>query len=96
VKLYRLEFATQNTEDAKSDSWRISYLTGLHWQVESSGRKESEKLFKNMRCDSAVLELGIDRESKPGINIVYYLVRDMWPEKTIEELRQRIEELELK
>jgi hypothetical protein len=96
MRLYKLEIVAIDIVNPKSDSWSISYLSNSYWHEEFSGSYASKAgdLLKNLRLENAVLELGFDRESKPGTNIHYYLVRDMWPERTIEELTRRICDLE--
>lgn len=93
MKLYRLE--EKKPTSKKSYEWRACQLDGYRWLETCGGKvKELRDNWLGNIYESSALRLGADTDSVKGFLCTYFLVREPWPERVIEDLVAKVENLE--
>jgi hypothetical protein len=94
MKLYRLEESLKSTSK-KPWEWRACQLDGYRWREVCGGKvKELHDNWLGNMYERAALQLGAETESVKGFLCTYFIVREPWPERVIEDLVAKVDGLE--
>lgn len=92
MKLLMLE-ETRKPTARKPYEWRVWRLCERGWVQETScGSEELRRNWYANTLQQGAIQMGCDSSS--GLYRTYFLLRDPWPERTLEELVAKVDNLE--